>query len=443
MASVLISTWGDPRWWENVTYVMDGQRYPVRTKSSLPVILKWANPKPEKVFLIVLDTVIKKPVSSFNDLRDSVMAYYLEFLHSLDLDPQIPVEVIVAPGVGRFRLDDGSYAEFHGFLTDYLAYVTFEISRCLLQTADNWLTVHLDLTHGINFMPSLTYAAVCEVLGALAIAKKVYLKAYNSEPYIKGVTTELNIHKVEDREFRPNLIGEGLPNRQPTKESNLLEPAVVDEKERVAVQNRLYGIKLVEDLNVFLSSLVNGLPLAFYAFYPDVDSLERTLQNAVRLWFSETKVSVADSKMLVNRVAKFRSEFTKCAIIWTVAKSLRYVRKYEVSLGELKDLQQKVFSKWTKLGSMISYDLDNIRRKVENYKGPIDIWKKLSDIAEDRYSVPIGNRLARNFLAHSGLESTLIYVRRKGDRIVLRYGLDKNEERNAIIKACYKGLHRS
>ncbi|MEM1590194.1 MAG: CRISPR-associated CARF protein Csx1 [Candidatus Bathyarchaeia archaeon] len=243
MASVLISTWGDPRWWENVIYAMDGQRHHLQTKSSLPVILEKATPKPEKVFIMVLDTVVKKQVSSLNDLRDSVTAYYREFLHSLNLDPQIPIEVIVAPGVGRFRLDDGSYAEFQGFLTDYLAYVTFEISRCLLQTADNWLTVHLDLTHGINFMPSLTYAVVCEVLGALAIAKKVHLKVYNSEPYIRGVTSELNIHKVEDREFRPNIKGEILPNKPPN-ESRLLEPGIVDEKEKAAVQNRLYGMKL-------------------------------------------------------------------------------------------------------------------------------------------------------------------------------------------------------
>ncbi|MEM1589650.1 MAG: hypothetical protein QW175_04465, partial [Candidatus Bathyarchaeia archaeon] len=187
----------------------------------------------------------------------------------------------------------------------------------------------------------------------------------------------------------------------------------------------------------------NGLPLAYYAFYPDVERLEHTLQNAVKLWLAETNVCVADSKMVVKRGAKFRGEFTKCVVIWTVAKSLRNVRKFEVSLEELKGLQQKVFVKWTKLSSMISYDLEDVRRKVENYRGPLDNWKKLCEVAEERHSIPIGYKLARNFLAHSGLESTLTYVKRKGQQTILRYGLDKTEERNAIIGACLRGLHQS
>jgi len=159
----------------------------MQTKSSLPAILNYANPKPEKVFFIVLDTVIKHPVSSYKELKDSVVTYYQEFLRSLNLGSEIPVEVIVAPGVGRFRLDGESCAEFLGLLTDYSAYVAYEISRSLLQISGDELTVHLDLTHGINFMPSLTYAVICEVLGAIAITKKVRLKVYNSEPYIRAL----------------------------------------------------------------------------------------------------------------------------------------------------------------------------------------------------------------------------------------------------------------
>jgi CRISPR-associated protein Csx1 len=159
----------------------------MQTKSSLPAILNYANPKTEKVFIIVLDTVIKHHVSSYKELKDSVVTYYQEFLRSLNLGSEIPVEVIVAPGVGRFRLDGESCAEFLGLLTDYSAYVAYEISRSLLQIGGDELTVHLDLTHGINFMPSLTYAVICEVLGAIAITKKVRLKVYNSEPYIRAL----------------------------------------------------------------------------------------------------------------------------------------------------------------------------------------------------------------------------------------------------------------
>jgi CRISPR-associated protein Csx1 len=450
MASVLISTWGDPKGWENVTYIMDGRRYPMQTKSSLPAILNYANPKPEKVFIIVLDTVIKHHVSSYKELKDSVVTYYQEFLRSLKLGSEIPVEVIVAPGVGRFRLDGESYAEFLGLLTDYSAYVAYEISRNFLQIGGDELTVHLDLTHGINFMPSLTYAVICEVLGAVAITKKVRLKVYNSEPYIKGVTSELNIHKVEDRQIMPSIKNEALSSIN----CRLLEPGMVQEEKKVEVDKNY-----VRELNAFLSSLVNGLPLVYYAFYPDVSSLEMSLNNAVRLWDSNIRIyqkttdmvhvgdhrtseaRVTMKKMIVERKATFTNEFIKCVTIWNIAKALNHSRKNEVNLSELEDLKKRVFSKWTKLNSMIGYDLEDVKRNVRKWSGPLDDWKMLGTIVQEFYGPVKGDKLARNFLAHSGLENSLTYVKRQHNEILLRYNLKNDAE--TILQLCLKGLYTS
>jgi CRISPR-associated protein Csx1 len=455
MVSILISTWGDPKAWENVTYKIDGRLYPTPTKSSLPVILNYTSPKPERVFIIVLDTIVKHNVSSYKDLKDSVMAYYEEFLHSLDLD--VPVEIIVAPGVGRFRLDDGSYAEFQGFLTDFQAYVTFEVVRRILELGGNELIIHLDLTHGVNFMPSLMYAIVCDVLGAFAIAKRVHLKVYNAEPYIRGVTTELNIHNVEDREFQPNIKNEALPFV-----SRLLELGIVPEREKGEVKNALYSMRVNEkdanELNAFLSSLINGLPLAYYTFYPEVNSLELLLSNAEKLWASQVKVyqtqtdilykeaeqksseaRVVAKKMVVERRARFRNEFTRCATILAVAKALNHKRKDEVKLDELKDLRQKVFSKWIKLNSMISFDLEEVEKIVQKYGLVIHTWARLGEVAKEYYTQPRENILIRNFLAHSGLERTLTYVKRQGKEIMLSYDPKKRE---TILKASLRGLYR-
>jgi len=430
----------------------------MQTKSSLPAILNYANPKTEKVFIIVLDTVIKHHVSSYKELKDSVVTYYQEFLRSLNLGSEIPVEVIVAPGVGRFRLDGESCAEFLGLLTDYSAYVAYEISRSLLQIGGDELTVHLDLTHGINFMPSLTYAVICEVLGAIAITKKVRLKVYNSEPYMKGVTSELNIHKVEDRRIMPSIKNEALSSI-----CRLLEPEAVREEEKGKVRNILYSVKLneyeVKELNAFLSSLVNGLPLVYYAFYPDVSSLEMLLNNAVRLWDSNIRIyqkttdmmhvgeqrtseaRVTMKKMIVERKATFTNEFIKCVTIWNIAKALNHKRKNEVSLSELKCLKHGVFSKWTKLNSMISYDLEEVERNVRKWSGLLDDWKMLGTIVQEFYGPVKGDKLARNFLAHSRLENSLTYVKRQHNEILLRYNL-KNDAKT-ILQLCLKGLYTS
>ena len=443
MTSILITTWGDPRQWEEVTYIIDERRYSRKTKSSLPAIVDYTYPKPEKVLLIVLDTIVKSPFSSYGELKYSVMKYYQDFLNTLNIE--VPVEVIIAPGAGKFKLNDGRYVEFHGSLTDFHAYVTFEIARRLAQVHKGDLTVHLDLSHGVNFMPSLTYASVSEVLGALAVARKVYLRVYNAEPFIRGVTSELNIHTVEDRELSANLKPEALPPN-----SSLLEPRTVDKRERVNVESRISDVKInkaiIDELNGFLSSLINGLPLAYYSFYPDVNNLEQLLNKAVELWLSNMKITVGDGNIVVERDTRFRGEFISCTIIWTVARALNDGKKTEVKLEELENLRRKVFHRWAKLNSMISYDLEEIEKDV--YKSGLELnnWTVLDQIIEKPYggvrtrsktSVPEA-KLIRNFLAHSGLERRLIYVKRAFGEIQLCYDLKKR--RDMIIKACVKGL---
>jgi len=445
MVSVLISTWGEPRLWDSVRYNLSGNSLPEPTKSSLPVILNYAYPKPEKVILIVLDTVIKRLVPSYQDLRDSVEKYYRDFLSSLNVN--VPVEIIIAPGVGKFKLDDGGLVEFQGFLSDFPAYVTFEVLRRLLQMGENDITVHLDLTHGINFMPSLTYAAVNEALGCLAITRDIHLKVYNSEPHIRGVTTELNIHEVERRRIPPNIRNEAL---SPLR-SKLLEPGLVSEKERVQVENALYTTRLDEEdvkrLNAFLSSLINGLPLAYYTFYPDADLLELRLNNAVKIWLSQIKVyqtQMGDAgqtagKMVVQRLARFRSEFVKCAIIWAASKALNHKRRDEVKLSDLENLRKKVFSKWMKINSMMSFDLEKVREDAQKCGLTLNDWTRLSELTRERYTPPRESILIRNFLAHSGLERTLTYVRRQAGEILLSYDPNGLE---VIFKACLRGLYR-
>jgi len=58
--------------------------------------------------------------------------------------------------------------------------------------------VYLDISHGINFMPTLTYRALNEILGVLAHTRRISLEIYNSEPVNKGIDGAA-IHLVERR----------------------------------------------------------------------------------------------------------------------------------------------------------------------------------------------------------------------------------------------------
>jgi len=435
MTSILISTWGDPHYWADVTYSIHGKKYPKPTKSSLPIILKHIQPAPEKVLLIVLDTVVKRPASSYEDVRNFVKEYYRNFLHSLEIE--IPVEIIVAPGAGTFKLNNEWYAEFQGSLTDFAAYVTFEVARHILQTKDKELTVHLDLTHGVNFMPSLTYASSCQLLETIAISRTIYLKVYNAEPYIRGVTTKLNIHIVESRKVTPSIKCQALSHGRLLKQTK-------PEKKLESVRLQL---KDVYELNAFLSSLHNGLPLVYFTFYPDVDNLGSLLKKAEEIWslgidvHQMTSTIVSDKiseskKMLVQRKLNFDEEFIKCVIIWAIAKALDYSRKNEVKLSELKSMKQKVFGKWLKLSSMIGYDLDGLKKDLSLVSSR---WIKLSQL-DEKYRPPrTKETLIRNFLAHSGLEKSMVFAKREHNQIMLCYD---PKARETIFKACLKGLAR-
>lgn len=462
MASILISTWGDPKGWHLVTYKIDGHSYPTKIKSSMPAIVKYASPKIEKAFIIVPDTMVKQKVSSYKELKDSVIKYYRDFLDSLGLD--IQSEIIVAPGRGRFKLDYGGFSEFLGSLTDFQAYITLEVARRIIDLAEDNITVHLDLTHGVNFMPSLTYAAVSEILEALAIAKKINLKVYNADPLIPEATDELTIHRVEDIEVWPSIKNEALPQT-----SILLEPypEVVREKDEVrniCDQSTRLPEKDVRELNAFLSSLVNGLPLVYYTFYPDANHLEFLLLNkAVDLWSSQIKVyhvktdtfsikygaeqetskNIVTERMVIERRVRFRREFTKLVIIWSIAKALNERRKSEIKISEIKKFYQRIFSKWPKMGSMISCEVEDIENAVKS--NMLGEWTRLINISkeyEKEQAPPKESRLIRHFLAHSGFEWTLTYVKKVGNETYLSYNTKSREDIEKIFKACLKGLQQ-
>jgi CRISPR-associated protein Csx1 len=204
--------------------------------------------------------------------------------------------------------------------------------------------------------------------------------------------------------------------------------------------------------------LVNGLPLAYYSFYPDVDHLEQLLNKAVELWLSNMKVTTRDGNVFVERNTRFRGEFIICTIIWAIARALNDKRKTEVKLEELKELRRRVFHRWAKLSSMISYDLEEVKRAVDKSGLTLSNWTRLDQMIEEprvlrpyvtisygkeRTQIKPGiseDKLIRNFLAHSGLERGLIYVKKVGEKreIQLCYDLKR---RNTIFKACVKGLH--
>lgn len=142
----------------------------VESYSTLPALLKYADPKPERAIIIALDTVIGESPSSYDDVVGRARSLYLDFVKErIGLDLGDGLKVVVAPGVGTFKVKDG-HVRFEGSLSDFYAYVLFELYEAL-SSIDDDLVVHLDLSHGVNFMPALTLAVLERLLGSLSLAK--------------------------------------------------------------------------------------------------------------------------------------------------------------------------------------------------------------------------------------------------------------------------------
>ncbi len=86
--------------------------------------------------------------------------------------------------------------------------------RILHSLSDEHVEVHVDLTHDVNYMPTLLYKTVRELLQLLAYTRTVVLHVYNSEPFA-GKDTPLNVHLIEKTELRPSVPPEICGNIMP------------------------------------------------------------------------------------------------------------------------------------------------------------------------------------------------------------------------------------
>ena len=404
---VLVATWGNPAEWRETNYLLDSECEKGRT--SLRLIKRKVNP--DKTILIGLDTLAKEG-STYEEVRSSAKNIYMRHLKELDI-PSDDIEIVVAPGVGSFDRWDfiGSMEDFYG----YSIYMLVDkVSTLKLDAGSENLEFHLDLTHGVNFMPVLAYKAVREVAEITPMNVRLYV--YNSDPY-RREATKLKIHLVESSNisWKPSL---NILERKPRFLKAIDESVVNDEFYRREIRE-LENLN-VDRLNAFVGSIVNGLPLVFFTFYPDLEMLRKVVERVIMLYFRYTVVweDGVSGRIEVRRRLSLGKDFPSLVKVTFLARMLEGFRPEcgEIELEKLENLKNRFFSRNEKVNAMISSDL----HRIEQVRSKLsDKWGKLRDYFEEP-----GGYDPRNFLAHSGLEKNVTEVRINGDRILLRYCTD-------------------
>lgn len=467
MDSILVATWGNP-WipgWREVEYILNDER--VMSKCSLSSLLcriKKEEKELSKILIIVLDTVADRYVSTYEELLGYVKGKFLDFVRKdLGLDTR-NIEIIVAPGTGRFRTSrtEGlQIGEFLGDLLDFYIYVLLKLSK---ELNPGELSLHLDLSHGINYMPVLVYRAIKELLGILAIGSDIVtLKVYNAEPFVGEVTTSLRIHSVENTSVAPSPCSEALnDNAKFLKISEIAtNPKLASEKLSELDSRKLDNevdscLKdlSIKELNAFLGAVLNGLPLTLYSFFPDHKKLEEylnCLENIYRKWI---EIYRTENGFRVVRKVSFENDFATLIKCYFTAKVFGLDNKKIVSLRDLHDVRRKFFFKNRRLDIMISNSLHEIEEKVKNMiekdeacRDQLASWISLSEIFERKK--PDMNRFDdRNFLAHSGFERNVTYMKLSTEgkdkynlreHLLVKYS-EEREAQKRILDSSSKGL---
>ncbi|RLI74482.1 TIGR01897 family CRISPR-associated protein [Archaeoglobales archaeon] len=416
MERVLILPWGNPVGWSEVEYEFNGCK--LKSRSTLPILIKVI--KPSKTIVIALDTIANSG-KSYSEVVNNVRNFCLDFI-SNELGVKERVDVLVAPGVGEFP-----NGVFKGRMEDFYSYILFKLSQ-ILPNGD--IAIHLDLTHGVNFMPALTYRAVAEIAGIYAICKQVKLTVYNSEPYNKNIK-KLSIHVVEDSEVKPRPSLDAL-----TSSKRLLRPLNMNPEEREKLfkhELKCRGQIGYQELNAFLSSVANGLPLVLYSLYPDTTTLENCLKISEEVFMNYIDVSISNGRLLVERKLCFDYDFMACTKVYLTAKVLNLSRKYEVTLAELHGLIKTIFSA-KKLKSAISRDLHEIesrtREAIKAGKLKHKSWILLRELVGSKNESSHEEPNLRNFLAHSGLERNITQIK----VMILNMDFEKSLRNTIIIR---------
>jgi len=472
--------------WVKVRYEIDG--YSEEALSTLPILYNYISSSSgviKNVTVIVQETAIAKKFDlckGYEGMASAVRDMYERFIAGQGVKSR--VDVVVAPGCGRFlnKFADGDrYIDIHicGNVADFFYYIFIKLASIILNVANEnseKLVVHLDLSHGINYMPTLTRAALMELLPIVATYstfQKVVLKVYNSEPVMKNALKESYIiHVVEEVIFKNNNIYHFPPifeginqprfftvNKQCcTEPSNLAEVGKEISKSSKQIIEEL-NLTDIDRVNAFAGSLINGLPLLVLESIPHAN-LEQFIDKVLREYKRFTSIIYHDGDKSIIEVLRRASISSQVKALTKIllAKELIarhieevYIHEKGVSLKQLEKIIKRLYSWNSRLKTTINSDYHTIK-KVLDEKG-VEQWTRLTEIFEAENEMNCKeeleklDRFGRNFLQHSGLHRCITEVKvekvEKGKVARIRYieSITSNTElRKKVYEIATKGI---
>ncbi len=456
---VLVCTWGVPWRWSKAKYVLevDGQVKSVESTTTARLLVEHINP--DIIVLIVLDTlaaeILNRIVTTYSELVSEVESRVRSYVKE-NLGLNSKTQIVVAPGIGKFScrdVPDVRHMEFIGSMMDFYGVVLYELAAILTHLAQvsDVVELHLDLSHGLNYVPTLTYRAIRSISRVLALSRCVKLYVYNSEPYPVGIKLEtppeLKIHVVERIEdVKPQLRELGVLDASKCLVSLVkkTDEAISRVRRELSEYRRKLQVSLsddqyatADDLRACLvNSLVLGLPLLLvlaWRLLERVSQPDELLKHVYEVWRENISVERDGDCVRVVRKLSMTQMFIDYVYSWLVKRGLSPIMRelephmrekpaenilLSVTLGGLDMLRERVFRKVSERYNVtISNDLEELKKAISSLPDrelQENVFIPYLELAK-KENKRVGSLDRRNFLAHSGLPYQIVAIKPSRD----------------------------
>ena len=281
--TLVVATWGAPFKWEEVGYLVEvlpssegcklSKAYYGRevmdSRSTLePVMRSYGS---GHALVYVLDTLayhrefpskIGNARLSYGSLRSILVETIKGYLPRLGT-----VELEVAPGVGYYeKQDENLVGEFRYSPMNFESYMIATLYSRLSRLKP--LEVILDISHGVNYMPTMALRAVRSSIYAYLLygapADRIRLLVLNSEPVIKGYKGPYRVHitdcSILTREEAIEATRSALMKIKSSSEKPI-KMAVREMPSEQASRLRDEIEQVMEYASRLMDSIVYGMPL--------------------------------------------------------------------------------------------------------------------------------------------------------------------------------------
>ncbi len=459
MSKILLASWGDPSSWKKVTYIYenDNERKEICTFSSTLALAEILDIEYDNMVIFLATSLFTKTFDinkdiiniNFDYIKEKIKEYSCELIKKRhgDVNPKL----VVVPSIGYFRSNNKNFV-FEGsaetYLTSIYYYVLNELTR---DNNENKMDIHLDITHGVNYMPLMCKEAVELAANTYAVTtgKKVQVNVYNSDPIFlqqDDCNVKLNINKIYEVTYDGHksivqLLLKFVLDYNINK--NFYKNKLVNKLTSENITSENITRKDLEDLYKVSKAVSSGILLVLPYKYELIKSFKEKLDKLLERNSKDVKVEKKDCN---NIVIKHERSLYRIALLHSVLKTLDSIQLLYYNEGEyigisLKSLEEnlKKYYKNTldSVESIVSQEIDYLKEKYKD-SIPTDNYQQYAMIKHDamiKYGPNYQSRKGANrrvLYAHGGLEENVTLLKKTNDDILISYGDNINNVFNNI-----------